>query len=71
MPGWLSTGTPTQVVCGKAAEHQPSPVQASALDHARERSRSARPQSRTVQPAGSLLPSEVSSVGDPQPSEWC
>lgn len=24
---WLSTGSPTQVLCGKAAEHQPSPGQ--------------------------------------------
>lgn len=52
---------------GCRAPAQPRPD--SALGHARERTRSAQPQSRTVQPAGSLLPSEVSSVGYPQPSE--
>lgn len=66
---WLKTQAPPPRFCvARLPSTSPSPSQ-TVPRPCKGENQVTPAQSRTVQPAGSLLPSEVSSVGYPQPSE--
>lgn len=66
-------GSPTQALCFKVAEQPPQPRShplSTWSPGAQEGKRPALTESWTMQARGSFFPSEVSSVGDPQPPKW-